>query len=107
MTMHDLTERVELLSINIAQAKEIERLTDALTANDDAELDAYAAGKKDAEARLQARVAVLEGVVRDAHYEGYMAGVGDSEDYDHDAIVMEKEAWKEYLAATEQEADDE
>ena len=52
---------------------------------------------KDAEIeRLQARVEALEGVVRDAHYEGYMAGVGDSEDYDHDPTVMEKDAWAEY-----------
>ena len=51
---------------------------------------------------LQARVEELEGVVRDAHYEGYMAGVGDSEDYDHDPTVMEKEAWAEY-----EETDDE
>ena len=44
------------------QADEIERLTDALTAKDDAELDAYAAGKKDAEARLQARFEALDKV---------------------------------------------
>jgi hypothetical protein len=58
--------------------------------------------------RLQARVKELEkleGELRNAHFEGYMAGVGDSEDYDHDAIVMEKEAWKEYLAPTEQEGE--
>jgi len=42
------------------------------------------------------RIAELEAEVRAAHYEGYMAGVGDSEDYDHDPTVMEKEAWAEY-----------
>ena len=34
--------------------------------------------------------------VRGAHYEGYMAGVGDSEDYDHNPVVMEEVAWAEY-----------
>ena len=39
----------------------------------------------------------LKAELREAHYNGYMAGMGDSEDYDHDPVVMEKEAWKEYL----------
>ena len=51
----------------------------------------------------QDRIAELEGDLRVAHFEGYMAGVGDSEDYDHDATVMEKYAWDDYTAATEQE----
>ena len=38
----------------------------------------------------------LQAEVRDAHYAGYMAGMGDSEDYDPDPVVMEKEAWAEY-----------
>ena len=96
---------------------EIERLT-ALTKADAKEIGSYRDKtglrgeimNKDAELgaadekieHLQARVEALEGVVRDAHYEGYMAGVGDSEDYDHDPTVMEKEAWAEY-----EETDDE
>jgi len=42
------------------------------------------------------RLDELKDAARDAHYEGYMAGVGDSEDYDHDPTVMEKEAWADY-----------
>ena len=33
-------------------------------------------------------------------YEGYMAGVGDSEDYDHDPNEMVELAWAYYLAET-------
>jgi chromosome segregation ATPase len=40
----------------------------------------------------------LEAELREAHHWGYMAGVGDSEDYDHNPAVMEKEAWADYLA---------
>jgi hypothetical protein len=47
----------------------------------------------------QARIKQLEVEVRNAHFDGYMAGVGDSEDYDHDARVMEKIAWKYCLEA--------
>lgn len=36
--------------------------------------------------------------VRSAHFDGYMAGVGDSEDYDHDPVKMELEAWKDRAA---------
>ena len=38
----------------------------------------------------------LETWIRIAHHFGYMSGVIDSEDYDHDANEMEKEAWKEF-----------
>ena len=44
------------------------------------------------------RIAELGAELREAHHWGYMAGVGDSEDYDHDPSVMEKEAWADYLA---------
>jgi hypothetical protein len=47
--------------------------------------------------KLADEIERLEAELRDAHYHGYMAGAGDSEDYDHDPIVMEKLAWQEHL----------
>lgn len=47
--------------------------------------------------------AQIEERVRAAHLEGYMAGVGDSEDYDHDAREMEKQAWNDFYESLKRE----
>lgn len=41
--------------------------------------------------------------IREAHYAGYMAGVEDSEDYDHDPTEMEKIAFVVYLEKDNEE----
>jgi hypothetical protein len=66
------------------------------------EIEALECSLKISQEKHRLCIARVEDEVRDAHYEGYMAGVGDSEDYDHDPTVMEKEAWAEY-----EETDDE
>ena len=47
---------------------------------------------------VKAEIERLNDEVRSAHFDGYMAGVGDSEDYDYDPIKMEVEAWKDRAA---------
>ena len=53
-------ERDQARNARDIHASEIDRLTEALTAKDDSELDAYAAGKKDAEERLLVDQATYE-----------------------------------------------
>lgn len=57
----------------------------------DAELDDKAAGEIE---RLENDITAF---IRDAHLAGYMAGVADSEDYDHDPTEMERYAFIEYM----------
>ena len=39
---------------------------------------------------------VIMELLEDVFYAGYNAGVGDSEDYDHDPYEMAKVAWDQY-----------
>lgn len=43
------------------------------------------------------RITDLLEKIRQAHEFGYMNGVGDSEDYDHDSREMERESWGQWI----------
>jgi hypothetical protein len=61
-----------------------------------AELEAEKKLLFDAHSVEMVRADEAERLIRQAHYEGYMSGVGDSEDYDHDSKEYEELAWDDF-----------